>query len=106
MFDSRLARNPGGKEYRLSRPHRLDFRGAIQLVHLRGKEGFSLFFDAGVLQRASMERWRGVPHLSRLLSLLNGCCAECGTQLFGYCVEPNDASLVMRTRGSPLEAFI
>jgi hypothetical protein len=99
-----MQRNAGGKEYRLSRPHRLDFHGAIHLVHVRGKESFNIYFDAGVLERAAIERWRSVPHLLRFFALLDGCCSECASQLFGYCVEPNEASLVMRTWGSPLEA--
>jgi hypothetical protein len=104
MFDSRLARNSSGKEYRLSRPHRLDFHGAIHLVQVRGSEGCNIYFDAAVLERASGERWRSVPHLLRFFTLLDGCCSECGAQLFGYCVEPNDASWVMRTLGAPLDA--
>jgi hypothetical protein len=88
----------------LSRPHRLDFHGAIHLVQLRGKEGFNIYFDAGVLARAPVERWRSVPHLLRFFALLHGCCSECAAQLFGYCVEPNEASLVMRAWGSPLQA--
>jgi putative transposase len=88
----------------LSRPRRLDFHGAIHLVHVRGKEGSHIYFDAGVLARAASERWRSVPHLLRFFTLLDGCCSECAAQLFGYCVEPNDASLVMRTGGSALEA--
>jgi hypothetical protein len=99
-----MQRNASGKEYRLSRPHRLDFHGAIHLVHVRGKEGSHIYFDAGVLERAASQRWRSVPHLLRFFSLLDGCSSECAAQLFGYCVEPNDASLVMRTWGSPLEA--
>lgn len=88
----------------MSRPHRLDFHGAIHLVHVRGKEGSHIYFDAGVLERTAAERPRSVPHLVRFFSLLDGCCAECAAQLFGYCVEPNEASLVMRTWGSPLQA--
>jgi hypothetical protein len=93
-----------GKEYRLSRPHRLDFHGAIHIVHVRGREGFNIYFDASVLPRGSGERWRNVPHLLRLLQLLDECCLECGAQLFGYCVEPNDCSLILRTLGAPLDA--
>jgi hypothetical protein len=47
-----------------------------------------------------------VPHVLRFLSMLDVCCSESGAQLFGYCVEPNGASLVMRTLGAPLEAFM
>jgi hypothetical protein len=94
------------KEYRLSRPHRLDFHGAIHFVHVRGRERFNIYFDVNVLNRAAVERWRSVPHLVRFFTLLDGCCSECGAQLFGYCIEPNDASLVMRTLGSPLDALM
>ncbi len=90
----------------MSRPRRLDFHGAIHLVHMRGKEGFNIYFARGVLSRSSIERWRSVPHLSRYFVLLDECCSECGAQLFGYCVEPNGASLVLRALGSPLDALM
>jgi hypothetical protein len=90
----------------LSRPHRLDFHGAIHLAQVRGKEGFNIYFDPNVLARPLAEHWRGAPHLVRFLGLLDVCCSECGALLFGYCVEPNDASLVMQTRGAPLEALM
>jgi hypothetical protein len=88
----------------LSRPPRLDFHGAIHLVHVRGRDGFSIYFDAGVLNRAAADRWRSAPRLLQFFKLLGECCSECGAQLFGYCVEPNDASLVLRTTGAPLDA--
>jgi putative transposase len=107
MPDARASqRNASGKEYRLSRPPRLDFHGAIHLVRMRGKEGFNIYFDASVLERASIERPRAEPCLSRFFGLLDLCCLECGEQLFGYCIEPNDASWVMRTLGAPLETFM
>jgi len=90
----------------LSRPLRLDFHGAIHLVRMCGQQGFNIYFDASVLARPSVERWRGVPRLLRFFSLLDACCWECGAQLFGYCVEPNEASLAMRTLGAPLEALM
>ncbi|MDP9009981.1 MAG: hypothetical protein M3N91_14960 [Pseudomonadota bacterium] len=88
----------------MSRPHRLDFHGAIHLVHMWGKEGFNIYFNPSVLNRAAAERWSSVPHLLGFLKLLDECCSECGAQLFGYCMEPNDASLLLRTLGAPLEA--
>lgn len=88
----------------MSRPLRLDFPGAIHLVHVWGKEGLNIYFDPSVLNSAAPERWSRVPHLLRFLKLLDECCSECGAQLFGYCIEPNAASLVMRTLGVPLEA--
>jgi hypothetical protein len=95
--------NLGEKEYRLSRPRRLDFQGAIHLVHVRGKQQLSIYFDARVLSGAATERWHSVPRLLRFFKLLDECCSECGAQLFGYCMEPNDASLVLRTMGAPLD---
>ena len=88
----------------MSRLHRLDFHGAIHIVHVRGREGFNIYFEASLLNGAAAERWSGFPHLLQFLQLLNECCSECGAQLFGYCVEPNNASLVLRTRGAPLDA--
>jgi hypothetical protein len=94
----------------LSRLHRLDFHGAIHLVHVRGKEGFNIYFDASVLNHAAVARWSvvprwsAVPHLLRFFKLLDECRSECGAHLFGYCMEPNDASLVLRTMGAPLDA--
>jgi len=104
MSDSRVAREFKRKEYRLSRPHRLDFHGAVHLVQMRGKEGFSIYFEPGALGR-TVERGH-VPHLLYFLALLDGCCSESAARLFGYCVEPNEAALVLRTLGAPLEAFM
>jgi hypothetical protein len=73
-------------------------------VHVRGREGLNIYFDASVLNHAVVERWSGVPHLLRFFKLLDECCSECGTELFGYCMEPNDASLLLRTMGAPLDA--
>jgi len=103
MFEPVHRRKLERKEYRLSRPHRLDFPGAIHIVHVWGKAGFNIYFDPSVLNRAA-DRWTCVPHLLRFLKLLNECCSESGAQLFGYCMEPNAASMVMRTLGVPLEA--
>jgi hypothetical protein len=49
---------------------RLDFHGAIHIVHVRGRDGFNIFFDHTILALAGAERWRGVPHLLRFLQLL------------------------------------
>jgi hypothetical protein len=87
----------------LSRPQRLDYHGAIHLVHVRGREGYNIYFDSSVLDRAVVE-WRGVPHLRRFFKYLDECCWECGVQLFGYCMEPNDASFVLKTTGAALDA--
>jgi hypothetical protein len=87
----------------VSRPRRLDFHGAIHIVHVSGREGFNIFFDAGVLSRTE-DRWRGSPHARRFLQLLDECCSECGTEMFGYCIEPNECLLLLRTQGAPLDA--
>jgi putative transposase len=88
----------------VSRPHRMDFHGAIHIVHVRGREGLSIYFNPSVLSSLGLERWNGAPHLVRFLQLLDECCNECGAQLFGYCIKPNDCSLVLRTTGAPLDA--
>ena len=88
----------------MSRSLRLDYHGAIHLVHVRGREGYNIYFDSSVLNRAVVEWWRSVPHLLRFFKLLDECCRECGAQLFGYCMEPNDASFLLKTTGAPLDA--
>jgi hypothetical protein len=92
------------KEHRLSRLSRLDFHGAIHFVHVRGREGFSIFFDVKVLALVGAERWSAVPRVVRFLAYLDECCSECSAQLFGYSIEPNDCGFVVRTQGAPLEA--
>jgi len=87
----------------LSRPRRLDFNGAIHLVRVRGREGYNIYFDSNVLDHGAVERWRGVPHLRQFFKLLDECCWESAVQLFGYCMEPNDASLLLKTEGAPLD---
>jgi hypothetical protein len=87
----------------VSRPRRLDFHGAIHIVHVRGREGFNIFFDARVLSRTE-DRWRNSPHVRKFLQLLDECCSECGTEMFGYCIEPNEGSLLLKTLGAPLDA--
>jgi hypothetical protein len=88
----------------LSRLGRLGFHGAIHIVQVRGRNGFNIFFDRAILALAGAERRRGVPHLLRFLQLLDACCSECGAQLFGYCIEPNECAFVLRNFGVPLEA--
>lgn len=87
----------------MSRLRRLDFHGAIHIVHVRGREGFNIFFDASVLSRTE-DRWRNSPHARRFLKLLDECCSECGTEMFGYCIEPNECLMLLRTQGAPLDA--
>jgi hypothetical protein len=88
----------------LPRLNRLDFRGAIHIVHVRGREHLNIFFAPEVLARVGAERWRGAPHVLQFLRLLNACCLDCGAQLFGYCVEPNEVAFVVRSMGAALEA--
>jgi len=92
------------KEHRLSRLNRLDFHGAIHIVHVRGRQGFNIFFDAKALTRVGAERWSAVPHVVRFLTLLDECCSECGAQLFGYSIETNESAFVVRVLGTALEA--
>jgi hypothetical protein len=87
----------------LSRLRRLDFHGAIHIVHVRGRKGLNIFFDASVLS-GTADRWRSSPHARRFLQLLDECCSECGTEMFGYCIEPNECSLLLRTQGASLDA--
>ena len=88
----------------MSRPKRLDYHGAIHFVHVRGREGFCIYFDANALARVGVERWKAAPHLKRFLQLLDERCIECGVRLFGYCIEPNESSMVLQTLGAPLDA--
>lgn len=96
----------------MSRPLRLDFHGAIHIVQLRGKERLNIFFDANAIKFGAGALYRSfadrsyAPNIVRFLTLLNGCCEDCSAQLFGYCVGPNDAALVVRILGAPLDAFM
>jgi putative transposase len=90
----------------MPRPHRLDFRGAIHYVRVRGVEGASVFFDAQVLKDLSGNpRCSGVGLLEfeRLVAEVG---AECGSRLYGYSVLPNSAMLVVQAAGAALEALM
>jgi hypothetical protein len=89
----------------MPRPHRLDFRGAIHYVRVRGQDGASVFFDSQILRGSGPPRASAVSLLEfeRLLAEVG---AECGSRLHGYNVEPNAATLVVRTAGAPLEALM
>ena len=90
----------------MPRPHRLDFRGAIHYVHVRGRDGASVFFDSQILRSVSGNPRGSVLSLLEFERLLAEVGAECGSRLHGYCVEPNAATLVVQTAGAPLEAFM
>jgi hypothetical protein len=90
----------------MPRPHRLDFRGAIHYVRVRGREGASVFFDAQLLKGLSGNpRGDGVGLLEfeRLLAEVG---AECGSRLHGYSVLPNESTLVVQAAGAALEALM
>jgi hypothetical protein len=86
---------------------------------MRGKDGLEIYFDpkqknhdtsvakvgANASGSATVVRSRA-PHARRFLRLLDECCAESGTHLFGYCIEPNEATFLIRASGAPLEAVM
>jgi len=88
----------------MPRRERLDFKDAIHDVHVHGRAGPGIFFDAGILTRRAPRQH--APGLQRFESLIAATCAECGTTLHGYCFEPNSAILVLQTTGAPLAAFM
>jgi putative transposase len=89
----------------MPRPHRLDFRGAIHYVRVRGHAGAKVFFDLQMLRELSGNP-RASVSLLEFESLLAEVGAECGSRLYGYSVEPNAATLVVQTAGAPLEALM
>jgi putative transposase len=88
----------------MPRRQRLDFQDAIQYVRLRGREGASIFFDRAVLQDPGQSPRLNAPGVRRCEALLAGTCEECAATLFAYSIEPNAATLVLRTTGAPLAA--
>jgi hypothetical protein len=89
----------------MPRPHRLDFRGAIHYVRVRGQDGANVFFDLQRLRDLSGNP-RASVSLLEFESLLAEVGAECGSRLYGYSVESNAATLVVQTAGAPLEALM
>jgi hypothetical protein len=88
----------------MPRRERLDFKGAIHYVRVRGREGPGIFFDANILTRAAPRQH--ALGLQRFESLVASICDECGTVLHGYSVEPNSGILVLQTMGVPLTDFM
>jgi hypothetical protein len=90
----------------MPRPHRLDFRGAIHYVRVRGRDSASVFYDAQISTGVSGNPRGSVVSLLEFERLLAEIGAECGSHLHGYVVEPNAAMLVVQTAGAPLEALM
>jgi putative transposase len=85
---------------------RLEFKGAIYSVQLRGPDGAAIFFDASILRQPADVQKSCAPHLERFEHLVDKLCLECAINLYAYCVEPNRVGLTIRTDGLPLHLFI
>jgi hypothetical protein len=90
----------------MSRHERLDFKGAIHLVYLRGRNGSEIFFDAYTLKGFPHAPRQNAPHVARFELLLADACTECGAVLHAYCLEPNSGVLVLQADGAPLSAVM
>jgi putative transposase len=90
----------------MPRDARLDFKNAVHYVSLRGRAGAEIFFNALSLERFPFALRHSAPHARRFETMLGAVCAECGALLYGYCVEPNSAILVLRVAGAPLQALM
>jgi hypothetical protein len=90
----------------MPRHQRLDFKGAIHQVRVRGRNGSQIFFDAHTIRRFPQAPRQYAPHVSRFELLLADACAECGTILHGYCLEPNSGILVLQAAGASLQSFM
>jgi putative transposase len=88
----------------MPRAQRLDFRDAIQYVHLRGRDGKFIFFDPAILLDRGESPRQHAPGVRRFEALLATTCEECAATLLGYCIEPNSAWLVLQITGAPLVA--
>src|ERR1700722_15834680 len=87
----------------MPRHERLDFKNAIHYVRVRGADGSQIFFDASSLRSFPYAARQHAPHVLRFEHLLATVCAECGTVLQGYCLEPNSGILVLQTAGATLQ---
>lgn len=85
---------------------RIDFRGALHYVVVRGAEGHEIFFDSHDAKLVPPALRQSAPWVVRFETLLGEVRNECGALLHAYCVEPNCAILVLRTTGAPLQAFM
>jgi hypothetical protein len=94
----------------MPRQDRLDFSGAIHLVHVRGAEGRNIFFDPDIIDPTLFETGgpsrRLAPEVTRFERLIAMGGEACHVELHGYCIEANVATLLLRTIGAPLEAFM
>lgn len=90
----------------MPRRNRLDFRDAIHYVCLRGRNGSEIFFRSQIFMHAPRAPRQCAPHAIKLEAMLADICAQCGTLLYGYCVEPNSGIFVLRTGDVPMHAFM
>jgi putative transposase len=90
----------------MPRRERLDFKDAIHYASVHGRAGADIFFNPRRFRQIPQARREDAPGVLRFESLLGETCQECGTLLYAYCVEPNSATLVLRTTGLPLKAFM
>lgn len=89
----------------MPRRQRLDFKDAIQYVHLQGSDGKFIFFNPAALPGHG-ESPRQHPGVRRFETLLTSTCEDCAANLLAYCIEPNSAWLVLQITGAPLAACI
>src|SRR5579863_8527254 len=90
----------------MPRRKRLDFKGAIHYVVVRGAAGAEIFFNPRDLQGFPKARRQNAPHVSKFERLLAETRDECGALLHAYCIEPNISILVLMAAGAPLRAFM
>jgi hypothetical protein len=90
----------------MPRPHRLDFRNAIQLVGVSGRNGLRIFFDIQSLARFPLNIVANAPRARQIEQLITETCTECGARLYAYSIEPNALGLVLCTSGASLETFM
>src|SRR6267378_5120309 len=90
----------------MPRLERLEFKDAIHYARVRGRTGADIFFDPHALKRFPQAPRQNAPHAQTFELLLATACAECGTILHGYCLEPNSGILVLQTAGRSLQSFM
>lgn len=88
----------------MPRRQRLDFKDAIQYVHLRGRKGAFVFFDPAILESRGQSPRQQAPDVRRFETLLAATCEECAAALLAYCIEPSAATIVLQITGAPLAA--
>ena len=89
----------------MPRPRRLDFKGAIHLVRMAGREGLKIYFDVNKLA-ALVEPVRAVAQVRVFEKIITVACEECGAVLHAYCIESNTCSLLVEVCGLPLQALM